>query len=111
MMPVSDNAVAIVTDYGHDWKYDYFSITTDHHGIAYLELDEYRPEEVPWYEANRELPVIVLAEGRVLEFEGRPHVPYMEVRPDDEIQFEVEITGGPYTVYSPIHRVNQTVAV
>ena len=108
------NAVAIVEDYGHEWEYDEFSLKTDSLGYATLVLDDYPPEEVPWYVALQDVDVTVLGEGtvwKVWEFSGRPQRTYYGVTNDGYVQCDVQVSGRPYTVSTSVSRVEKAVSV
>lgn len=105
------NAVAIVEDYGHEWEYDEFSLKTDSLGCATLVLDDYPPEEVPWYVALQDVDVTVLEEGTVWEFSGRPQRTYYGMTNDGYVQCDVEVSGRPYALSAPVSRVEKAVSV
>ena len=111
MKPATNDAVAIVTDYGHEWKYDEFSLKTDSLGCATLVLDEYPPEEVPWYVALQDVEVTVLGDGTVWEFSGRPSRTYYGVSNDGHVECDVQVSGRPYTISAPVSRVEKAVSV
>lgn len=105
------NAVAIVEDYGHKWEYDEFTLKKNSLGYATLVLDDYPPEEVPWYVALQDVEVTVLGEGTVWEFSGRPSRTYYGVSNDGHVKCDVQVSGRPYTVSAPVSRVEKTVSV
>ena len=105
------DAVAIITDYGEDWKYEKFSITTESGGTARLELYDRLPDDIPWVFAGCKLPVIVQCENRVIEFDADIYKSHDGISNTGERYIDVELIGYSYTIYAPISSVEQSVAV